>query len=34
VVDRAALLLFVFEQRVPAVEEQDVKLPELCRCLT
>ena len=34
VVDRAALLPLVFDQHVLAVEEQQVKFPELCRCLT
>jgi hypothetical protein len=30
----AALLLLMGDQRVLAVEEQQVELPELCRCLT
>jgi hypothetical protein len=34
VVDGAALLLLVGDQRILAVEEQQMKLPELCRCLT
>ncbi len=34
VIDRAALLLLVGDQRVLAVEEQEMELPELCRCLT
>jgi hypothetical protein len=34
VIDRAALLLLVGDQRVLAVEKEEVELPELCRCLT
>ena len=34
VVDRAALLALMGDQRVLAVEEEKVELPELCRCLT
>src|SRR3984957_17844657 len=32
-VDRAALLLLVGDQRVLAVEEQEMEFPELCRCV-
>jgi len=34
VVDGTALLLLVGDQRVLAVEEQQMELPELCRCTT
>jgi hypothetical protein len=34
VVDSAALLLLMRDQRVLAVEEEEVEFPVLCRCLT